>query len=69
MTKHSGIIAIHGLMVKEPFVSGVPDMINYLVRKIPDAQEGFRMFFSKNKYSRYSQSVSQRRAESNGNWE
>ena len=27
-------------LVKEPFVSGVPDMINHLVRNIADAQSG-----------------------------
>ena len=55
-------------LAKEPFVSGVPDMINYLVREIPDAQDGFRMFFSKNKYPGYSQSLSWRSTEYNGNW-
>ena len=34
-------------LVREPFVLGVPDMIDHLVRDIPDAREGFRMIFLK----------------------
>ena len=50
-------------LVREPFVSGVPDMIDHLVRDIPDAREGFRMIFSKTKYPGYSQSLSWRGTE------
>lgn len=31
----------------EAFVSGVPEMIDVLVRDIPDAQRGFRLIFSR----------------------
>ena len=31
---------------QEPFVSGVPAMIDYLVRDIPHARPGFRLLFS-----------------------
>jgi len=31
---------------REPFVAGVPEMIDYLVRDLPDATNGFRMLFS-----------------------
>jgi hypothetical protein len=33
-------------LVKEPFVAGVPEMIDVLVKDIPDAGEGFRLLFS-----------------------
>ena len=55
-------------LVREPFVSGVPDMIDHLVRDIPDAREGFRMIFSKTKYPGYGQSLSWRGTEDEGNW-
>ena len=55
-------------LVREPFVLGVPDMIDHLVRDIPDAREGFRMIFSKTKYPGYGQSLSWRRTEDEGNW-
>ena len=45
-------------LVREPFVSEVPDMVNYLVKERPDARDGFRMFFSKNKYNVHNQSIS-----------
>jgi len=55
-------------LVREPFVIGVPDMIDHLVRDIPDAREGFRMVFSKTKYPGYGQSLSWRGTEDEGNW-
>ena len=55
-------------LVREPFVLGVPDMIDHLVRDIPDAREGFRMIFSKTKYPGYGQSLSWRGTEDEGNW-
>ena len=33
-------------LVQEPFVSGVPEMINDLVADIPNARQGFRLLFS-----------------------
>src|SRR6186997_2755610 len=33
-------------LVREPFVAGVPEMINHLVREIPNARSGFRLLFS-----------------------
>ena len=33
-------------LVKEPFIAGVPEMIDVLVRDIPNADEGFRLLFS-----------------------
>ena len=31
---------------REPFVAGIPEMIDEIVKDIPDANEGFRLFFS-----------------------
>jgi hypothetical protein len=33
-------------LVQEPFVSGVPEMIDDLVSDIPNARQGFRLLFS-----------------------
>ena len=33
-------------LVREPFVCGIPEMINHLVREIPNAREGFKLIFS-----------------------
>ncbi|NLE39705.1 MAG: hypothetical protein GX621_16930, partial [Pirellulaceae bacterium] len=33
-------------LVKEPFVAGVPEMIDLLVADIPNAADGFRLLFS-----------------------
>jgi hypothetical protein len=33
-------------LVKEPFVAGVPEMIDVLVKDIPEADRGFRLLFS-----------------------
>ena len=55
-------------LVREPFVSGVPGMIEHLVRNISEAKKGFRMIFSKTKYPGYSNSISWRGAEGGGNW-
>ena len=45
-------------LLGEPFVSGVPDMINHLVRDIPNAKEGFRMLFSKDSFPGYAEALS-----------
>src|SRR4051812_25615999 len=31
---------------QEPFVAGVPEMIDALVKNVPDAKNGFRLLFS-----------------------
>ena len=35
---------------REPFVAGVPEMIDGLVKDIPDAKDGFRLTFSANPF-------------------
>ena len=33
-------------LVREPFVAGVPEMIDVLVADVPNAKDGFRLLFS-----------------------
>jgi hypothetical protein len=55
-------------LLREPFVSGIPEMINRLVADIPDAKNGFRMIFSASAFPGYSTKVTWRRGEYGGNW-
>ena len=55
-------------LVREPFVEGVPEMIDYLVKDIPDANKGFRMLFSAKPFPEHMMKVTWRRAEHGGNW-
>jgi thioredoxin len=55
-------------LVKEPFVSGVPAMINDLVQAIPNARGGFRLLFSTEPFPGYERQLSWVRAEMGGNW-
>ena len=52
----------------EPFVSGVPEMIDDLVRDIPDARSGFRLLFSPTPFPGYQQVFHLSREEFGGNW-
>jgi len=40
-------------LVKEPFVSGIPQMINKLVYNIKNAKNGFNLYFSSNEFPDY----------------
>jgi hypothetical protein len=55
-------------LVQEPFVAGIPEMINTLVENIPNAGEGFQLLFSSNPIPGYQKKVVWVRAESGGNW-
>lgn len=55
-------------LVREPFVSGVPEMINALVKGIPDARSGFRLLFSAAPFPGYQEAFHHRRDEMSGNW-
>jgi hypothetical protein len=52
----------------EPFVSGTPEMIDDLVRDIPDARHGFRLLFSASPFSGYQKRLRWQREETGGNW-
>ncbi len=55
-------------LVQEPFVSGIPEMIDDLVRDIPDARQGFRLLFSSGTFPGYRRKLSWVREEMGGNW-
>jgi hypothetical protein len=55
-------------LIREPFVSGVPEMIEDLVRDIPNARSGFRMFFSTQSFPGFQRRVQWVREEMGGNW-
>ena len=53
---------------REPFVGGVPEMIDEMVKEIPDADAGFRLTFSTQEFPGYSHKLVWRRGDSTGNW-
>lgn len=53
---------------KEPFVQGVPEMINTLVKDIPNARSGFKLLFSSLPFSGYQIELTQLREEYGGYW-
>lgn len=55
-------------LVQEPFVSGVPEMIDDLVRDIPNARKGFRLLFSASPFPGYQRKLTWVREEMGGNW-
>ena len=55
-------------LVREPFVSGVPDMIDQLVEDIPNARDGFRLIFSASPFPGYQRKLMLERQEMGGNW-
>ena len=55
-------------LVKEPFVSGIPEMIDLLTADIPDARRGFRLLFSSQPFPGYQARFTHAREEYGGNW-
>lgn len=53
---------------QEPFVEGVPEMIDNLVVDIVNAQSGFRLLFSEAPFPRYQQKLNRVREECSGWW-
>ena len=53
---------------QEPFVLGIPEMINDLVRDIPNARRGFRLLFSAQSFLGFQVKLERLREESGGNW-
>ena len=52
----------------EPFVSGIPEMIDRLVSGMADAQKGFRLLFSSEPFPGYQVRLTWQRAEHGGQW-
>ncbi len=55
-------------LVREPFVGGVPEMIDVLVANIPDADKGFRLTFSAQAFPNYQKKLTWVRSDSVGNF-
>ena len=55
-------------LLREPFVAGVPEMIDRLVKDIPDSKDGFRLTFSANPFPGYQNKLTWLRGDSNGNF-
>ena len=55
-------------LVQEPFVAGVPEMIDELVKDIPNAEQGFRLTFSANPFPGHQKTLSWLRGDSGGNY-
>ena len=53
---------------REPFVCGIEKMLDRLVAKIPDAEQGFRLIFSANPFPGYNVELQWKREEYGGNW-
>jgi len=53
---------------KEPFVQGIPEMIDTLVKDIPNARAGFVLLFSAQPFAGYQVELTLIRAEYGGHW-
>lgn len=53
---------------REPFVAGVPEMIDDLVGQIPDAHAGFRLIFSDRPFPGFQKELTWVRQELDGQW-
>jgi len=53
---------------QEPFISGIPEMIDDMVKDIPNASDGFRLLFSAKPFPGQMAELSWRRTENRGNW-
>ena len=55
-------------LVQEPFVAGVPEMIDVIVKDIPTADEGFRLLFSAKPFPEYQKKLIWLRGDQGGNY-
>lgn len=53
---------------REPFVAGVPEMIDVLVKDIHEAKDGFRLLFSANPFPGHQKKLTWVRGDSEGNF-
>jgi len=53
---------------REPFVSGIPEMIDEMVKDIPAADQGFRLLFSTQPFPGHTHKLTWRRGDKTGNW-
>jgi hypothetical protein len=55
-------------LAREPFVAGLPEMIDCLVRGLPDARVGFRLIFAPTPFPGFQAKFDRQRAEAGGTW-
>lgn len=55
-------------LTKEPFVSGIPEIINFMVKDVPHAHSGFRLVFSSEPFPGCQVQLQWVREEMRGNW-
>lgn len=55
-------------LYQEPFVKGVPEILNKMTWKFPNASKGFLLFFSSKAFPRWTHSFVWQREEDGGNW-
>ena len=55
-------------LLQEPFVSGIPEMIDIFVQDIPNADKGFKLLFSQTPFPGYQAELVWVREEYGGNW-
>ena len=55
-------------LVREPFVAGVPEMMDVLVRGIPGATNGFRLLFSAQPFPGHQKKLTWLRGDMGGNY-
>src|ERR671910_3655275 len=53
---------------QEPFVAGIPQMIDTLVANVPNTEKGFRLLFSSEPFPGYQVELIKVRAEFRGVW-
>ena len=53
---------------KEPFVAGIPELIDKLVADIPNADKGFRLTFSAEEFPGFDDKLVWKREDVSGNW-
>ena len=55
-------------LTREPFVSGVPEMIDRLVSDVPEAERGFRLLFSSSPFPGFQAGFTRDCTEYGGTW-
>lgn len=55
-------------LFREPFVAGIPEMMDKLTKGIENVEKGFRLTFSANPFPGFDTKLVWRRSDGNGNW-
>ena len=55
-------------LVREAFVAGTPELIDRMVTNIPNADKGFRLYFSATVFPGATHKLTWRRGDASGNW-